>query len=588
MKKLVGKDLGRDELRVALENLGSDVDGYAVVKRYRCDRCGEITEALEHEDFNNLCGGCGSGDIVEIGSSDVVRIDLLPVRPDLLGAAGLARALRGYLGIETGLPRFELASSGYTVEVKKGMEDIRPFIVGAVVRGLELDDEGLRVLMKMQENLHWALGRDRRRASIGVYDLATVKPGFVFRPVKPDGMKFVPLFGLPDDPKAELTPKQVLEKHPKGVAYAHLLAGMKAYPLLVDSGNKVLSMPPIINSDDTRVTTGTTDVFIDVTGPDRNAIARSLNVIVTALADMGGKAETVEVKYSDGTTETTPDLAPARTELDPAEARRVLGLELDAAKTAELLEKMRYGAEPRGNRVAVEIPAYRSDILHEQDIIEDVAIGYGYPDIAPKLVATMTVSRALPVEELSESVRRVMTGFGLFEVMTDILVSEKEQFELMRLEEQPRVVLENPISVEQTMLRVSLVPGLLSTFRANSTREMPQRIFECQDVYRLDPEAETGVRTRRRVAVGLTGPRVGFADVRALASSLAREMNAEVEFTAAKHESFIAGRCARIVSQQTEIGVLGEVHPEVLEGFGLGQPVAVLEFELNLFIKEHV
>jgi phenylalanyl-tRNA synthetase beta chain len=595
LNALVGRDLGRDELRVALENLGNDVDGYAVVKRYRCDRCGNVTEALEHEDFNNLCEACGAGDLVEIGSSDVVRIDLLPVRPDMLSAAGLARALRGFLGIETGLPAFKLTSSGHTVEVKPGMDGIRPWIVAAVVHGLELGDEGLRMLMKMQENLHWALGRDRRRASIGVYDLATVKPGFVFRPVGPDELTFVPLWshqmapasgpqsGLPEQGVAA-TPKEILEKHPKGVAYAHLLAGLSAYPLLTDSTGKVLSMPPIINSDDTRITNATTDVLIDVTGPDRNAITRCLNVLVTALADMGGRAGTVDVQYPDGHTETTPDLAPTRAELDPGETRRVLGLDLDAARIAGLLEKMRYGARPENGRVVVEIPAYRSDILHNQDIIEDIAIGYGYPEIEPRLVPTMTVSRALPVEELSLAVRNVMTGFGLFEVMTDILVSENGQYGMMRLEETPHVTLENPVTVEQTMLRTSLVPGLLSTFRQNSTREMPQRIFECQDIYELDPEAETGVRTRRRVAVGLAGPRVGFADVRALVSALARELTVDMNFTAIEHRSFIPGRCARVDHQGKHTGILGEIHPEVLEAFGLGQPVSVLEFELDHFI----
>ena len=587
LKQLLGKDLDGNELRIALENLGNDVEGYAMVKRFRCERCGEVTEVLEHEDFNNLCAGCRGGGLVDIGSSEVVRIDMLPVRPDMLSAAGLARALRGFLGIETGLPEFKLSDSGFKIEVAPGMAEIRPYIVGSVVRGLQLDDEGLRMVMKIQENLHWALGRDRRRASIGVYDLGTVKPGFVFRPVKPDELKFTPLSGLPGSPKAELTPKQILEKHPKGVGYAHLLAGMSAYPLLTDSAGRVLSMPPIINSDDTRVTTETTDVFIDVTGPDQNAITRSLNVLVTALADMGGSVETVEIKYPSGTSETTPDLTPSRCELDPAEARRILGLDLDAAKTAALLRKMRYGAKPEGGKVVVDIPAYRSDILHEQDIIEDVAIGYGYPRIEPRLVPTMTVSRALPVEELSEAVRRVMTGFGLFEVMTSVLVSEREQFELMRLPEAPHVKLENPVGVEQTILRTSLIPGLLGTFRANSTREMPQQIFECGDVYSLDPSAETGVRTRRRVAVGLTGPKVGFADVRALVSALARELNVEAAFTTANHESLITGRCARIYMQGENTGILGEIHPEVLVGFGLGQPVAVFEFELDHFIKAY-
>ncbi len=585
LKQLVGREIDRDELRLALENLGNDVEGYAKMTRYRCGRCGHVTEALEHEDFNNLCTGCGAGGLEDIGSSEVVRIDLLPVRPDMFDVAGLARALRGYLGIETGLPTWELKPSGFTVEVKPGMEDIRPYIVAAVVRGLDLDDEGLRVVMKMQENLHWALGRNRRRASIGMYDLATVKPGFAFRPVKPDELKFVPLFGLPDRPQAKLTPREILEKHPKGKDYAHLLSGMKAYPLLVDSAGRVLSMPPIINSDETRVTVETRDVFIDVTGPDRNAITRSLNVLVAALGDMGGSIETVEVTCADGTTETTPNLEPTRAVLEPAAANRVLGLNLGADETAGLLAKLRYGAKPERGRVAVEIPAYRADILHEQDIIEDVAIGYGYTNIAPKLVGTMTVSRPQLVEEISETVRRVMTGFGLFEVMTNFLTSEREQYELMRLVETPHPTLANPASVEQTMTRPSLIPGLLNTFGSNSTREMPQQVFECDDVFALDPKAETGVKTMRRVAVGLAGPRASFAKGRALLVALARELGLEPVFRPTEQSPFIAGRCAKVTlkhdSGEPEWGVLGEIHPAVLVNFNVNQPVTVFEVGLD-------
>ena len=585
LKKLLGQKVGRDELRLALENLGNDVEGYARVIRYRCERCDHITEALEHEDFNNCCSGCDCDKLVEIGSSEVVRIDLLPVRPDMLDAAGLARALRGSLEIETGLREWQTKPSGYAVEVKPGMDEIRPHIVAAVVRGLELDDESLRMLMKMQENLHWALGRDRRRASIGVYDLGTVKPGFAFRPVEPDELKFVPLFGLPDDPKAELTPREVLERHPKGTEYAHLLKDMTAYPLLVDSEDRVLSMPPIINSDGTKVAADTTDVFIDVTGPDRNAITRSLNVLVGALGDMGGEIETVEVRYPDGRTETTPDLGPGEMTIEPAEANRVLGLGLDAKETARCLEKLRYGATVDGDRVNVLVPAYRSDILHAQDVIEDVGIGYGFTNIEPRLVPTMTVSRPHPVEEVSEAARRVMNGMGILEVMTGVLTSERVQFELMRLEEKPHVTLANPATVEQTMARTSLVPGLLAVLRENSTREMPQQIYECDDVMEPDPEAETGVRTYRRLAAALCGPKASFADGRALISALARELGVEPSFSGNEHPSFIPGRYAEVRTGSGEEcrpwGVLGEVHPEVLVGFAITQPVTVFEVGLD-------
>lgn len=583
LTRLVGRNVPRDELRLALEQLGNDVDGYARVVRSRCGRCGNLVERLEHEEPETACPACGAAELAAAGESEVIRIELLPVRPDLFDVAGLARALRGFLGIRAGLPEWPVTDSGFRVEVAPGMESIRPHIVAAVVRGIELDDGRLRMVMKMQENLHWALGRDRRRASIGVYDLAKVRPGFRFRPVGPNELKFVPLFGIPGDPQVGLTPHEILEKHPKGRDYAHLLAGMEHYPLLEDSSGRVLSMPPIINSDETRVTGATRDLFIDVTGPDPRAIGRSLNVMVCALADLGGSIESVTVRYPDGSERLTPDLSPGQHEVRVASVRRVLGLGLKPGAIAGCLERLRHGAEPAGEKVLVRVPAYRSDVMHEYDLIEDVAIGHGYELVEPRLVPRMTVGRPLAGEELAEKVRRVLAGLGFLEVMTLVLTNPREQFELLRIEPPAYPVIANPLNVDQSMPRVHLLTGLLSTFRGNTARELPQQVFETGECFALDPEAETGVRVVRRVAAGICGPRAGFADARALVAALARELDTAAGFETGDHSAFIPGRCARIVGAGgRELGVLGEVHPEVLANFGLAQPVALLEFNLDL------
>ena len=615
LRRLVGDDLGRDELVRALEELGSDVEGRAVMTYYRCDRCGQVTEVLEHEDFNNVCAACGSDDIKATKTSEVIRINLLPVRPDMFDAAGLSRALRGYLCIETGLPEYVLADSGFRVTVKPGLEAVRPHIVSCVVRGLVMDDDTVKTVMKMQENLHWALGRDRRRASIGVYDLDTVKPDFEYRPVKPDGVRFVPLFGMPKEGTGEAemreaTPEEILAKHPKGTGYRHLLAPFAEYPLLADSEGRVLSMPPIINSEESRVTSDTRNLFVDVTGPDKNAIKRTLAVIACSLADLGAKIETVEVAYPDGRTEKTPDLTPGRIDLNTGEMVRVLGFDVPDVRSC--LERMRYGtgSGPAAQRssdpvhgvpsldrvttrpldhLSVTIPAYRSDIMHEYDVIEDVGIAFGYHKINPVLVPTMTVSKAHPIEELSEICRRTMTGLGFFETMTLILTNEKEHFEMLRLAvPEAYCRIDNPASVEQTMTREHLLGGLLSTFRVNVSHEMPQSIFEVGDCFEPATGNETGVRSRRKLAAGVAGPKAGFADARQLLDALTRELNLVVRVGSSTHPSFIPGRAAEIqlrrAGREFKLGVLGEIHPAVLESYGIGQPVALIEVGLDLLV----
>jgi phenylalanyl-tRNA synthetase beta chain len=586
LTKLVGRDLSREELGRALEALGNNVEGFATVLHFRCAKCGQLIEALEHEDFNNTCDGCGTRELVPTGSSGVVRISLLPVRPDMFDAAGLARSLRGYLGIETGLPHYELGESGIAVNVEPGLESIRPHIVACVVRHVVMDDEMVKTIMKMQENLHWALGRDRRRASIGVYDLGTVKPDFTYRPVEPDGVRFVPLFGMPDGEQS-VTPREILARHPKGTAYKHLLGHFARYPLLCDKQGKVLSLPPIINSDETRVTPQTKSLFIDVTGPDKRAITKTLAVIAAGLSDLGAKLQRVRIVYPDGRVETTPDLAPQAATLDSAAALRALGIELEASQIAAVLAKLRYGARVEAGKVLLSIPAYRADIMHECDIVEDVAIGYGFENIKRYLVPTMTVGSHQPIEERSQVCCSVMTGLGFLEVMTLVLTNEREHYELLRRPvPESRARVGNPVTVEQTMPREHLLTGLLSTFRINVAREMPQQIFEAGDCFGLDPEAETGIRTTRKLGAGIAGPRAGYADARAALEALARELGLECEFAPLESPEFIPGRSAQVTIQlkgnPVEWGRVGEIHPEVLEGFGITQPVSVFEVDLSV------
>ncbi len=620
LKRLIGKSLSREELVAALEQLGNNVEGTASVTAYRCEKCGQLTEVLDHADFNNVCEWCGSKALVETGSSEVIRISLLPVRPDMFDAAGLARALRGYLGIETGLPVYRVEPSGLKVTVQPGLENIRPYIVACVVRGLVMNDETVKTVMKMQENLHWALGRNRRRASIGVYDLDTVEPDFEYSAVAPDGVKFVPLFGMPREEGARgqgsgvgetemraATPKDILERHPKGVGYKHLLEKFGKYPLLCDSNGKVLSMPPIINSEDTRVTSKTRNLFIDVTGPDKNAIEKTIAVIACGLADLGAKVETVQIVYPDKSKEVTPNLQPQMRSIDPKAAERLVGVEVP--EMAKVLERMRYGVERisadyadsadgvrrgaarkgAGELLEVQIPAYRADIMHDYDVFEDVAIGYGYHNITPRLVPSMTVGSHQPIEELSTTARRVMTGLGFLEIMTPALTNVEEHYNKLGLSAPEHFVrLENPISVEQTMAREQLITGLLSTFRVNTTREMPQCIFETGDCFELDSAEEPGVRTHRKLAVGIAGPRVGYTDAKQALDALGRELGRNLRFEPLQEPAFIPGRCARVFTgagdREVAWGTLGEVHPAVLEAFGITQPTSLLEVDLSALL----
>lgn len=587
-----------------LHDVGVEVEEITSTRVFSCRLCGCGFERTAAQDPPQSCPGCGNDfrerpDTLEsLGESRVLRLDMLAVRPDLFDPGGMARCLRGFLGVQTGLVEYPLAPPRITVQVDPRLgreESFRPHIACAVLRGMRLDHEHIRLLMNLQEDLHWALGRNRKLASIGVYDLDSLDADggpFQYRAVGPEELRFVPLGGPADAPRARLTPREILQRHKTGQAYRHLLETFVAYPLLTDGRGTVLSMPPIINSEATRVTLQTRRCFVDVTGLAQRTVDRALNVLVTGLKEVlpDMQIEAVRIATPDGT-RITPDLAPAPMKLGVQDAAGTIGIELDGPRLKELLECMGHGV-PRvdGDTLEVLVPAWRNDVMHPVDLIEDVAIACGYDKIPPQLVPTFTVGRPLQIEERSAVARRVFAGLGFHQVMTLVLTSEsaftrweKKAGDLLADEEMARAVkIENPISVEQTLCRVSLLPGLLETLSLNKHHDLPQQIFEVGDCCLADPRAETGAREERYAGAAMIGARIGYADIRAVTESLAREMGAGLDIHPGQYPGFIPGRVAALHDGTgRRIGTMGEVHPQVIENYGLRHPVAVMELSLE-------
>jgi phenylalanyl-tRNA synthetase beta chain len=589
LSRLLGKQYDTETVRESLEQIGCDVEDIVDIKYSRCPQCGSLVENPFGQDEVKACGFCGfeSESVFKpAGEKQVMRLDLLADRPDLFDVGGLARALRGTLGIELGLPKYEAKRSSVEVRVDPSVtkrESFRPYIACAVMTLPSVDETSLVAIMKLQENLHWGVGRDRKLASIGVYDLATIAPPIVYRTIDPDKDPFVPL-GMPGK---KMTGRQILELHPKGVAYAELLANHKRYPALVDSKNQVLSMPPIINSEETKIKQGTTRVFIDVTGISQAAVTKSLDTLVCSLAEIGGKVETVEIVEEGADKRRTPDLRPRNSQVELGEAKRWLGLPLDNQSLPEALRKMRFDVQPADDpgsdgRFLVSYPPYRTDIRHPVDLLEDVAIGYGYANIEPRLVRSMTVGTPRSEETLSDRVRQILTGLGYSEIMSLPLTTEEFQFERMRMptpERYPEVA--NPKLKAYNVVRTHLMSGLFEALRENRRRPMPQRLFEIDNVVELDDAAPTGAAEKRHVAFVETGRESGYATARSVVDSLLRELGWKAEYTAIQHPTFVEGRAAEFNIDGKSLGILGEVHPEVLINFGLTHPVALAEINLQ-------
>lgn len=507
-------------------------------------------------------------------TGDELRLEVAHNRSDLLSVEGIARALSGFLGIRRGLPSHRLRDSDIVVEVDASTGEVRPFVVGGVVEGVRFTDASIVQLMQVQDKLHETLGRNRRKVAIGIHDLDRVRPPFRYTTVAPNGIRFVPL-----NMDRELTPAQILREHPKGIEYGHLLRDFGRYPLIIDSQNEVLSMPPIINGQLTQVTADTHRLFIDVTGTDEPAVNQVLRILMTGFAERRSKLRSVDVRYPKRRVR-TPDLRPRRYRLSVEHVNELIGIDINPRQVSAIARRMRYGvAGIKGGGLTLLAPPYRVDLMHEVDLIEDIAIGYGYDKLEPTLPTVVTMGEGYPLERISDRARRVLTGLGFIEAMTYTLTNPKTNFELMRTRGEAAEIT-NPVSEEYTIVRTSLLPCLLGVLRTNRRRELPQRVFEVGDVVLLDAGAETGARNARRVAAAMIGPEAGFTNIKAVAEALLRELGITYEVEATEHPSFLEGRAAEFIVNGKRLGIVGELHPEVILGFELGYPVAAFELDL--------
>jgi phenylalanyl-tRNA synthetase beta chain len=505
------------------------------------------------------------GSDIERTEEDHADVEFFPDRPDLFSPEGAARAMRGYLGIETGLPVYPVKPSGISFTVDPALADIRPVLGAAVIRGVQFDDESIQSIMSLQESLHWAVGRGRSKVAIGIHDLDTVKPPFHYL-ASSRSRGFIPL-----DFTEKMTMDEILEKHPKGRDYAKIVKDFPLFPLIVDDDDHVLSFPPIINGERTRVTLDTKNILLDTTGTDPRAVRVAVNIICTAMAEAGATIESVEIGGVQ-----TPTLAPVERTVSVAECSRLLGVELTAPQMAELLKKMRFGAEPAGaERVKVQVPCYRADIMHDWDLFEDVAIAYGYDRIESHPPKTFTVGKPHPIPVNAALAREAFCGLGYLEVMPFTLTNEDVLYNKMQREKTRGVLhVMHPISIENTVVRTELLPLLMEFLTLNRHRELPQRLFSVGDVV-LD------CTTHQQAAGVSTHPDADFSEAYASADAVLHELSIDYTVKESADPAFIEGRRGDIMVEGKTIGVFGEIHPAVLIAFELEHPVAGFEIDLR-------
>ncbi|MBE0519927.1 phenylalanine--tRNA ligase subunit beta [Candidatus Bathyarchaeota archaeon] len=504
-------------------------------------------------------------------------------RPDIWNIEGLARTLRGFLGFEKGVRQYTVGKPLAEVNVDPRLKNIRPYIGCSIVKNVKLTDTIIRGFMHLQDKLDQSYGRNRQRTSIGMYDFSLITPPLHYTVAKPTEISFTPL-GFEE----EMNLKEILERHPKGIEYGHIVSKYSFYPILLDSEKNVLSFPPIINSNDLgRVTEKTRHVLVEVTGVMHEIVLNTLKMVTLSLIDRGGKAYSTTIHYPhENLKVTTPKLETRLMNLEVKYVNTILGLRLTAKRIAELLGKAGFGVEKLGKtEMTVQVPCYRIDVMHPIDLVEDVATAYGYNNIKPLWRKLPTAGGARPEQNLFNVARELMVGLGFQEVLTFTLTNQENLFKKMNCRKERIVEIANPKVQTLTCLRNRLLPSLMEFLSNNLHVEYPQKLFELGTVTLLDERNETKTKDEEKLAAVIVHANAGFSEVKSALDAFFMNFGLEWQIKEAKHQSFIDGRVGAVVVNGRNVGVVGEIHPKVLEAWKLENPAAAFELNLSKIVK---
>jgi phenylalanyl-tRNA synthetase beta chain len=505
-----------------------------------------------------------------------IRLEYSPNRPDFSTFYGIARALNGLLGKEMGIPKFEIfENSKNLINVDSSVLEIRPFIVGTVAKGHQLNNKTIKQIVSMQEDLHNGLGRKRSKASIGFHNLDNMD--FPLEYTTAENLSFIPL-----DNSSELTLTEILSNTEPGKKFGKLLAESR-YPILRDSKGNVISFPPIINSEGTRIRDGVNNLFVEVTGIDKKAVYNVLDNIVATLADIGFKLETVIMQQDNTRDSFTANLDTSLPNIKTDYINKALGLSLSNEDIINCLRKSRLDATViDSGTINCVIPNYRIDIFGPIDIVEEVAIGYGLYNMEPSLPEFRFNGNKSRQNYFFDKIRQAMIGMGLIENINFILSNKDIHFKKMNLDKPNFFTVNNSKSDEHDILRQSLLPSLLFSLSKNIHEEYPQKLFEIGPIFK--PEKENFEKWNLCCVSAFNG--VTFSEIKAVLQTLMEIcFNVKFETKPSENLSFVRGRSGDIIYKGGVIGQIGEISPLLIDSFKIKMPVAAFELDLTELLR---
>nr|CAB3463946.1 unnamed protein product [Digitaria exilis] len=612
--------LGRDQLFIALGRTYKQEEFDALCFEFGIELDDVTTEkAIIRKEKHLEDDGEVEGD-----DEVIYKIEVAANRYDLLCLEGLARALRVFIGTEA-IPVFRVSSiphgSMIQMHVKPQTSQIRPHVVCAVLRGVTFDEARYNSFIDLQDKLHQNICRKRTLVAIGTHDLDTLLPPFSYEALPPHEINFVPL-----KQEESFRADKLMEFYKSDMKlkkFLHIIENSPVYPVIYDSNRTVLSLPPIINGAHSAITLRTRNVFIECTATDLTKAKIVLNTMVTMFSEYCEnkfEVEPVEVVNHDGSKTVYPDLSCYQMEAPLSDIVGPIGISLDEKQVVSLLNKMQLQAESHSSKgepwISVSVPPTRSDILHARDLVEDVAIAYGYNNVPKSKPKCMTIGGRQPLNRFSDKIRAEVARAGYMEVLTFILSSHEENFDMLnRTDDKSKaVIIANPRTSEfevrthqsallcvlnclysknseRLVVRTSLMSCLLKTLKHNIDHPRPIKIFEVGDVVTLDPSRDVGASNNRRLAALYCNRVSGFEEIMGLVDSIVKIVRAphvkfgEKYYVPTDEPEFFPKRQCKIVTiDGKQVGYLGIVHAEVLRKFGIPDPCTFVEMDIEALL----
>ncbi len=505
---------------------------------------------------------------IEDETADYINVEYSPNRPDYSTDYGIITSLQGLLGTKLGMPVLKIKNGKNSVKVDPSVSKVRPYVTAIEARNGKLDDETIRQIITMQEDLHNGLGRRRKKASIGIHDLEKIKFPLYYKTVTRDH-SFVPL-----ESETSMTVIEMLEKTETGKKYRHILDGNVKVPIIVDSAGQTISLPPIANAKLTEMNTKTCNLLVEVTATDKNAAEGVLAVIANTLQIAGFQLYSVKIT---GANNSTPALKSRDLVLEPELVNKTLGIEISNPLIVKSLRKSRLDAKMKGKKIVCTIPRYRTDIFGVMDLVEEVALGYGIQNLQPTMPESVSAGERNNITKTLETIRSLMIGLGYLEVMNFELTSKEILYGKTHRESSKIISVADSKSQEHIILRDILLPGMIEVLSRNIHESYPQKIFEIGTVFEKDSPIKEGIH----LACLSAHKDVNFTEVKSVLQSLLKTgFNLSCNTVAQKELMFVDGRTGGIMINGKKFGSLGEVDTKVADNFKLRTPVA--GFEINL------